>query len=254
MLVQKKISEPVLQVASKGNLTKERRERLRAKETKAIPWWYIPCTHLASTTGLSSLVFIISLIQIIRLATINTIVEWLIVVPFVFILSNFIEWVTHKHLQHRRRKPMQSMYDSHTPIHHMVYVEEDMVLHSNKEFRLILIPAIALVGVTLFGLMNSFILAKLWSPSAGWCFMLAASFYVATAEFLHLCYHLPETNFLNRFKLFRNMKAHHAKHHDPKLMQKFNFNITLPLFDWLMGTLIKKDIHADARTKSSINS
>lgn len=253
MSSQDKINESVLQIAKRGNLTKERRERLRAKETAAIPWWYVPWMHLGSTTGIGSIIFIISLIELIRISSINTIVEWFVIIPIVFMFSNFIEWITHKQLQHRRRRPLQMMYDTHTPVHHMVYVEEDMSYHSKKEFRLILIPAVGILGITAFALVSSFTLAYLWSPVAGWLFMLAASFYVATAELLHLFFHLPEDNFISRSRLIALMREHHAKHHDPRLMQKYNFNITFPLFDWIMGTIAPKALHENSRAKRSVN-
>ncbi len=32
------------------------------------------------------------------------------------------------------------------------------------------------------------------------------------------------------------LRHHHTVHHDPRLMNRYNFNITYPIFDWLFGT------------------
>ena len=56
-------------------------------------------------------------------------------------------------------------------------------------------------------------------------------------EVLHLCYHAPKDSFIGRRKIIRILRTHHARHHDPRRMQKYNFNVTVPLFDWIMGTM-----------------
>ena len=39
-----------------------------------------------------------------------------------------------------------------------------------------------------------------------------------------------------RLPLLRALREHHARHHHPELMQKSNFNVTIPLGDMLFGT------------------
>ena len=36
------------------------------------------------------------------------------------------------------------------------------------------------------------------------------------------------------------LRRHHALHHDPKLMQKWNFNVSLPLWDLVRGTIARE--------------
>ena len=160
--------------------------------------------------------------------------------PGVFLLSNFFEWRVHKHVLHKRRWPLQVIYDKHTPMHHMIYIEEDMALRSTKEFRLVLIPAAGVLGIVLAAAPLAILVSKLWSGSAGWLFLLTASLYMVTYEVCHLCYHAPADSFIGRLAFIKVMRAHHAKHHDPRFMQKWNFNVTVPLFDWLMGTTAPK--------------
>jgi len=58
-------------------------------------------------------------------------------------------------------------------------------------------------------------------------------------EWLHLSYHLPPESWIGRRALIRILKRHHAIHHEPRLMQRWNFNVTLPLWDRVRGTYAK---------------
>jgi hypothetical protein len=145
---------------------------------------------------------------------------------------------------------MQVIYDKHTPMHHMIYVEEDMALRSTKEFRLVLIPAAGVLGIVLAAAPMAIAVGRLWSASAGWLFLVTASLYMVTYEVLHLCYHAPSDSFIGRLGFIRVMRAHHAKHHDPRLMQRWNFNVTVPLFDWILGTTAPTTAAAGDRPRS----
>jgi len=220
--------------ASKGKLTEARRERVRAEVTASIPWWYSPWGHLAATTGIGVAVLAIATVQLARLASLRA--TDLLVVPAVLFFSNFFEWLVHQHVLHRRRWPWQVIYDKHTPMHHMMYVEDDMALRSTKEFRLVLIPAAGVLGIVLTAAPVAAFVGHLWSASAGWLFLVTSSLYMVTYEVLHLCYHAPRESFIGRRRILAVLRAHHARHHDPRLMQRWNFNVTLPFFDWVMGT------------------
>jgi hypothetical protein len=227
--------------AGAGRLTEARRERVRQAATREIPWWYSPWGHLAATTGIGLTALVVSAVQLVGLRALRW-TDWL-VVPAVFVVSNFFEWRVHKHVLHERSRwlpPLQVIYDKHTPMHHMVYVETDMALRSTREFRLVLIPAAGVLGIVFAAAPMAVALARLWSSSAGWLFLVTASLYMVTYEVLHLCYHAPSDSFIGRLRFLHVLRAHHAKHHDPRLMQKWNFNVTVPLFDWLLGTMARR--------------
>jgi Fatty acid hydroxylase superfamily len=225
--------------ASTRGLTEERRDAVRRKALAEIPWWYSPHAHLAATTGIGLVVLAASIFSIARL---ERAVRWtdLLVIPAVVLFSNYYEWRVHRDVLHKRFWPFEVIYDKHTPMHHMVYVEEDMAIRSVKEFRLVLIPAAGVLGIVLGAAPVAFALAHLWSPAAGWLFLLTASLFMVSYEVLHLCYHAPATSFIGRRRLIARLRAHHARHHDPRLMQRYNFNVTVPLFDWIMGTMAPK--------------
>ena len=223
--------------AQKHGLSEERRERVRAASLAEIPWWYSPYAHLASTTGIGAAVLALSLYEVGQASF-----RWtdFLVIPVVVAFGNFFEWFVHKDVLHKRRWPVEVIYDRHTPMHHMVYVEEDMALRSVKEFRLILIPAAGVLGIVMAAAPAAFVVAHFWSAAAGWLFLLSASLFMVSYEVLHLCYHAPKDSFIGRLRVIARLRAHHARHHDPRLMQRYNFNVTAPIFDFLLGTMAPK--------------
>jgi len=222
--------------ASKRGLTLERRNAVRDRVLAEIPWWYSPYGHLAATTGIGLVVLVGSIYAIARL---EPGVRWtdLLVIPAVVLLANYYEWRVHRDVLHKRFWPFEVIYDKHTPMHHMIYVEEDMAIRNVKEFRLVLIPAAGVLGIVLAAAPIAIGLAWLWSSAAGWLFLLTASLFMVSYEVLHLCYHAPATSWIGQRRLIEVLRAHHARHHDPRLMQRYNFNVTVPLFDWIMGTM-----------------
>jgi sterol desaturase/sphingolipid hydroxylase (fatty acid hydroxylase superfamily) len=61
-------------------------------------------------------------------------------------------------------------------------------------------------------------------------------FFFLSYEWTHLAYHLPDGR-LGRLSLVRHLRELHRRHHDPRLMKRWNFNITVPVFDVIRGTL-----------------
>ena len=90
------------------------------------------------------------------------------------------------------------------------------------------IPAALWLG---FGLRNPALL-----------FMAVPMAYVVAYEWLHLSYHAPADSFVGRMQLIRKLRRHHAVHHAPELMQKWNFNVTIPLWDWIRRTTYRGTI------------
>ncbi len=209
-----------------------RRELVRTETTSNIPRWYSPEGHLAATTGIGLAVLAVALM---RLHDVRA-VEWM-VIPLTFVLANGFEWRVHKNVLHRRFWPFEVIYDRHTPMHHIVFIEGDMEVRSRKEWRMVLMPAAGILGAVLVTAPFAFAFGRLWSPNAGWLLLVTAAMYMVTYELSHLAYHLSPEGTVGRNRLIRALREHHSRHHDPRLMQRFNFNVTVPLFDWLMGTL-----------------
>jgi hypothetical protein len=228
-------SRKLVDEARAGRLSPERRDQIRAAELAAIPRWYSPWGHLAATTGVAVITLLVSAW---RLHIANSFAPTdLLVVPLVFMLANFFEWRVHKHVLHRRRRFVEIAYEKHTPMHHMIYVEDDMAIRSTRELRLVLLPALGILGIVVAAAPFATAVGLFWSETAGFIFLATCSVYLVSYELLHLAYHLPFDSFIGRRRMIAALRQHHGKHHDPRLMQRWNFNVNVPLFDWIMGTI-----------------
>lgn len=209
----------------------------RARQIAAVPRWYSPYWHLAGTAGIGVLA--------ITLAVLNLhAVRWtqLLVVPPILVFANFFEWWAHKNVLHRPRWPFGILYDKHTPLHHRIYRWEDMAIRNVRELAFVLIPARGVLGICFSASPLAFAIGLVFGPNVGWLALTTMSLYVVAYELTHLCYHLPASHPLQRVPLIKRLSAHHARHHDPALMARWNFNVTVPFADWVLGTMLPKDI------------
>jgi len=160
-------------------------------------------------------------------------------VPAVWIFNNINEWRIHRDILHRRFPIAPVLYDRHTPEHHMIYVTDDMAMRNRREFRLVLIPAygLFLIFVTLLPLTSLIWFVGLRNLAL--LYLATSMGYVVSYEWLHLSYHLPHDSRIGRLGPIRMLRRHHAIHHDPRLMQRYNFNVTIPFWDWIRGTMIR---------------
>jgi hypothetical protein len=221
----------------------ELRERKRAQAVEEIPRWYSPWGHLAATTGIGVLVLGLGIHGIHAL-------RWqeLLVVPAVFLIANGFEWRAHRDVLHKRQRFLEEIYDRHTPQHHAIFMTEDMAIRSNKEFRLVLMPALGVLGIVVVLAPLAALIGWLLTRNCGWLVLVTCGLYMVTYELSHLSYHLPEDSFIGRRRLVRVLREHHARHHDPELMQRWNFNVTIPIFDWLLGTMAPRATRAERRS------
>jgi hypothetical protein len=212
-----------------SKLSPDKRDALRAELVARIPSWYSPWLHLAfpSLAGIAMCSVALWLVRDPQ--------PWqLAVFPVAFLILNAGEWRIHRDLLHKRTPPLQVLYDRHTPEHHMVFVSEDMAIRSPREFRLVLIPFYGILTAAASALPIPALLWWLGQRNLGLFFFVVAVGYTVLYEWLHLSYHLPESSVIGR--MVAPLKRHHATHHDPQLMQKWNFNVTIPLWDWVRRT------------------
>ena len=205
----------------------------RQRVIEEIPRSYSPWLHLAATAGSGVAVLIAAI------AAIDGLRAWeLLVLPVMFVLSNAAEHFAHRTLLHHRIKPFQVLFDQHTPMHHAVYRYEDMAIRSTRELKLVLIPAFGVLTIVVATAPIAFLAGYLLSANAGWLVITETALYVVLYELTHLSYHLPETHPIGRLRVIRFLREHHRRHHDPRLMQRWNFNVTVPLWDIVRRTRI----------------
>jgi sterol desaturase/sphingolipid hydroxylase (fatty acid hydroxylase superfamily) len=208
------------------------RELLRDRCIGEQPGWYSPLAHLVlpALFGLGVIALAIASLQELRPIELLT-------VPLVLVFANASEWRIHRDLLHKRNPIAPILYDRHTPVHHRVYTEQSMEIGDAREFRLVLLPAFAIVLILLAVLPIAALLGWLFSPNVALLFVATDIGYTLAYEWLHLAYHLPASSRIGRLELIRRLRRHHARHHDPRLMQRWNFNVTIPLWDWVRGTI-----------------
>lgn len=220
-----------------GSAILEARGKARARLHAAIPERYSPWLHLAASTGVGLVALTVGVWGLHAPRAID-----FLAIPITFLLSNLFEWRAHKDLLHHRRIPFHILYDRHTPEHHMVFGYDDMAVRDWKELRLVLIPAFGVAGIVVMMAPIAYALAKVFNPNVGWLFLITSALYVVGYELSHLSYHLPPDSFIGRLRLVRVLREQHRRHHHPRLMQKWNFNVTIPIGDFLHRTFVPKDV------------
>jgi sterol desaturase/sphingolipid hydroxylase (fatty acid hydroxylase superfamily) len=207
------------------------REEKRAHVFAKIPASYSPWLHLTLPSLIGAGVITAALLVLRELRA------WeLVTVPLSFLLLNAAEWALHRDLLHRRRPPLHLLYDRHVE-HHAIFVEEDMAVRSPRELRLVLMPGPAIIAafVASLPIPAALIAGGLWNPA---CLFAATTMaYLVSYEMMHAAYHAPADSFIGRLRLVAVLRRHHARHHHPPLMQRWNFNVTVPLWDVVRGTV-----------------
>jgi hypothetical protein len=213
-------------------MTKDARSEIRADLMSRVPRWYSPTAHLLgpAVAGLALVAFALSRIRHLR--------AWeLALVPVFVVASNAIEWHAHRDLLHRRTWPLEQLYVRHTPQHHAVFVSDDMFIREWREVKLVLLPAWGVLAIIVAGLPIAFAFWVLGLPNVAALWVASVVGYVLMYEWLHLAYHLPAEGAIGRLRVTRWLRRHHQRHHAPQLMQRWNFNVTIPLWDHLRGTV-----------------
>jgi hypothetical protein len=188
--------------------------------------------HLAFTSVASLLAILFAASRVRSPTT----AEWLMV-PAGFLAANVAEYLGHKGPMHRPTPGLRALYKRHTLDHHHFFTREAMAFESTRDFKMVLFP-LFVVLFFLGGIATPLSLAFYFavSPNAGWLFAATGTAYFLTYEWLHFAYHMSEGSWVGRLPLLAKLRQHHAQHHDPALMGRYNFNITFPICDWIFGT------------------
>jgi len=165
--------------------------------------------------------------------------EWL-AVPITLLFFNFGVYMVHRHLGHHKKSFARMFYARHAGDHHSFFAPGYMTYDGARDWRVILFPAWLIVVYT------GFLVLPLWwllhrldanvAGLVGGCLVLG----YLTYEVFHACEHLPPGNPVTRLPWIRQMRRLHELHHRRELMQERNFNIVLPLMDYLFGTLYRE--------------
>lgn len=188
--------------------------------------------HLATTISVSVLVALASGLLLEDVQAF----EWL-TVPITFLYANLSEYLGHRGPMHHKTRLLSGIFQRHTVEHHSFFTHEASSFESTKDYRAVLFPPILLLFfIGGFALPAAAILYFVASPNVGYLFVLTAVLYFLNYELLHFAYHCDPASPLGRLSLIGNLRKHHIRHHDKRLMTRYNFNITYPICDYLFGT------------------
>lgn len=207
---------------------------MRARFLAATPAGYRPLLHLATPFVVGAAVIGACLAGLEGPG-----LKDLLAVPLLWVVAIATEWRFHRDWLHRRRPPLQFLYEAHTVSHHAIYVEGAMEIADARELRGILFPAFAAPLLVVLVAPIAWGLAQLAGRDFGLLFLAAAMLYLMTYEALHLAFHLPRSHPLRRLRPVAALAPHHARHHDPRRMQRFNFGVTSALWDRVRGTVAR---------------
>jgi len=228
---------------SRPELLSQRRlahEKLRAElVSRNVSPGYNPTLHLLCPSALG---FGVAILAAALLRDLRPVELW--TVPITFVLALGLEWRAHKDILHRRwpLPGFSMLYDRHERVHHVIYPAEDMQMRSLSERALVLMPWFAIVLVTVLLLPLAFTVGALTSRNCGLLVLGTGALFFVSYELMHLSYHLPVEHPVAKLKIVRRLSELHRTHHHPPNMKRWNFNVTVPLFDVVHGTLKREDL------------
>jgi len=221
-----------------GASSKTPSDIMRATSVANTPAWYSPLAHFTSTVGIGIATMAVAIFQI-------SDVSWpeAIFTPLAtFIFANFVEWWLHKEVMHRPRRFLSAVFNAHTRRHHVIYTMADMSIREKIEWRFVLISAREFAGVVAIATIVALAVGLIFGSNVGFLALFTQAAYVTVYELTHLAYHLPEKHFVRSIPFINCLGEHHARHHDLGLMGRWNFNITFPLADLVLGTLASQTL------------
>lgn len=216
-------------MATEDERTQEFRAAYRRDEVGA---GYSGWAHLALTscTSLATIALAASRVHDVRPA------EWL-ALPATFLVCNLGEYLGHRGPMHHPRRGLGLLYERHTRQHHRFFTHDEMACATPRDFKIMLFPPV-MIAFFLGGLALpiGLCLYLVAGANVAWLYVATLMSYFLSYEWLHFAYHAREDSLLARLPLLSILRRHHALHHDPRLMGRYNFNITFPIMDRLFGT------------------
>jgi hypothetical protein len=210
----------------------ERQRKFRQQYIENVSPWYNGLLHIVVTygVGIAVIAWCLSRME-------NARWEWLLVVP-VAIAGNFVEWGMHKFVMHRLRDvfAIRAIYDRHTRQHHQYFTDNDHVIHTMKEFRIVFFPWRLLVALGTIGGLLGWLTSLVWNANAGFVVFITMIGHYLVYETFHFFCHVPEHPVLRHIPFINTIRRHHTAHHNMGIMMHVNMNLTFPIADWAMGT------------------
>ena len=192
--------------------------------------------HLATTVSISILIALLSARMLDKVSPF----EWL-TIPLTFLYANLSEYLGHKGPMHHKKRFLGQIFHRHTLEHHAFFTNEFPTFDTTQDFKAVLFPPILLIFFNgAFALPVGAVLYFLVSANVAFLFVLTSILYFLNYELLHFAYHMDPQSWVGKLPLMDRLRQHHIRHHDRRLMTRYNFNITYPICDYLFGTVYKE--------------
>lgn len=214
------------------------RQQYRAGIATSYSGWVHMITVL--TVGFGVIIYAVLQLQSASL------LEWL-VFPLTMLVVNFAEYCAHRWLGHKKTQYGKLFYSRHTGDHHSFFLDHSMNYQAVRDWRVVLFP-VYLIFAFLFGLIlpTAYVLSELFSMNAAYIYGAAGITGYLFYEVMHFSYHIPRGHWAEKMFLvipgWTALRHLHVLHHKREKMAEINFNITLPIFDVLLGTLFWQSI------------
>lgn len=154
------------------------------------------------------------------------------------IMDSCIEWFVHRTFMHQRKYKkvpvLGYFFRSHTEEHHKHFTCP--TFHNDKEVHTIVLKPWAgpllIICASVPGVLLS-LYTSLWAPLI--VFSTVATLYYIMFEYIHVVMHSTKPHWFKETRWFKFLTEHHHLHH---CGWGKNFNLVLPLGDYLFKTLI----------------
>jgi hypothetical protein len=219
------IKESNLRLEIEKNIN-EPSQTLREKILNTIPKNYNYLIHLLIPSFIAFISVLLSVIYV------QTSKYNITVIPLTVLFFFGFEWFVHKFVLHKKTRLFKFIYDQHIK-HHCIYNFDNMALKSFRELYLILMPTYSIV-LAFLGMIPICLLFSLISADVSLLILSTSMCFFLFYEWSHFTYHLPEDSFVFKSRLIKFLQRNHKIHHDPKNMNKYNFNVTFPIFDYIL--------------------
>ena len=204
----------------------------RDRYRSSIPRFYNGWAHLTLSSALP-LSIVVLLVPTLLTTPATT---WLLALPML-VLANLVEYLTHSIPMHKRVPGLSAMVVRHVGVHHRFFRDDSMSGRDHRDFHATLTSPLQQffifcgAGVPLWA--SSYLLV---GPHAAAVTASTCALYYVVFEWAHLVCHAPESSVVLHIPGLRAMRHHHLRHHDPTLMAKAGFNITVPFWDFAKKT------------------
>ena len=208
------------------------RFREKARE-EIIPRRYVAWLHVLFSAG-GSLGVIGGLCTLLHGVTPS---QWL-TIPLALLVANVAEYLGHRFPMHHPYPGLRRVFTRHAGQHHRFFTAAAMSYEGPRDVYMVLFPPVLqLFFFGALGLPLTLLVRAVAGPIPSLLFAVSITAYYLCYELLHFYYHLSPRPWLEALPLLPFLRRHHLLHHDPVHMQRWNFNLTIPLMDLLLGTL-----------------